>query len=133
MLAKEHLHTDHQRAEGIAGGHHQRPQEVADVCQELEDGDGGENRARKRDDQSPVHAEATGAIHQRGLFQFFRNADEKLVEQEDGEGVRDERDDLHLVAIDPGGRAVEPGEIVGNLATGCLTHMCSISCNKTLA
>src|SRR6266567_86361 len=51
-------------------------------------------------------------IYQRSLFQFFRNADEELVEQEDGEGVRDERDDLHLVAIDPGCRAVEPGEIV---------------------
>ena len=63
-MAKEDLQTDHQRAEGIAGGHHQRPQEVADVCQELEDGDGSENRARKRYDQSPVHAEATGAIHQ---------------------------------------------------------------------
>ena len=60
----------------------------------------------------PVDVPPAGSINESSLLVGSRNIEEELVEEENRERVRDEWDDLNLVAVYPGGRAIEPGELV---------------------
>ncbi len=110
-LAKEGLHSHHQRSVGIATSDQQRPQEVAQVGEKLPDRDGGEDWAGKRNDYLPVDAPMAGSVNKSYLLKNLRDVNEELVEEENGECVGDERDDLNLVAVYPCGSATEPGPL----------------------
>ncbi|HYU73965.1 MAG TPA: hypothetical protein VEL31_14905, partial [Ktedonobacteraceae bacterium] len=79
--------------------------------EKLPDRDGGEDWAGKRDDDPPVNVPMTGSVNDSSLFDGLRNVNEELVEEENGERVGDERDDLNLVAVYPCGSATEPGPL----------------------
>src|SRR5438876_11771368 len=60
----------------------------------------------------PVDVPPAGSINESCLLERLRDIHEELIEEENGERVCDERDDLNLVAVYPGGRAIEPGKLV---------------------
>src|SRR2546422_10319695 len=53
-----------------------------------------------------------GSVNESCFLDVLWNVDEELVEEEDGEGVSNKGNNLYLVAINPGGCAIEPGKLV---------------------
>ncbi len=78
----------------------------------LPDRHGGKDRAGKRDNYVPVDVPPTGSINKSRLLERLRDIHEELIKEENGERIGDERDDLNLVAVYPGGRAIEPWKLV---------------------
>ena len=78
----------------------------------LPDCHGGKDRAGKRDNYVPVDVPPTGSINKSRLLERLRDIHEELIKEENGERIGDERDDLNLVAVYPGRRAIEPWKLV---------------------
>src|SRR2546429_9567100 len=53
-----------------------------------------------------------GSVNESCFLDVLWNVDEELVEEEDGEGISNKGNNLYLVAINPGGCAIEPGKLV---------------------
>src|SRR5947208_15287440 len=53
-----------------------------------------------------------GSVNESCFLDVLWNVDEELVEEENGEGVSNKGNNLYLVAINPGGCAIEPGKLV---------------------
>jgi hypothetical protein len=98
---EEVLDADLHRAQLLLLHHHERPQVGVPGGQEGQDGDRGERRAGEWHDHLAVDAEPAAAVNAGGLVEFARYRREVLGEQEDREGVGDERHDLDAVGVHP--------------------------------
>ena len=77
----------------VAGDDDEGPDKVVPRNHKGEDRHSSDSRAREWHPDLPVDAPAARSIHDRGLFQFMRNAVEELFEDEDRDGRGDLRQD----------------------------------------
>ena len=97
----EVVDADHDRPQLLGLHRHEGPEVLVPRRQEGEDRDGRDGRPGQGHDDAAVDAEPARPVDLRGLVELLRDGVEVLVEEEDREGVGDERDDLHLVGVEP--------------------------------
>src|SRR5947208_9855899 len=82
-------------------GHDERPLERVPRAEEGDESGRDQRRDGERQNDAPEESKVTGAVDPGRVGELARDREEELAHEENREGARDERDDLHLVAVEP--------------------------------
>src|SRR5438132_5927606 len=93
--------TDLDRAEVRPRRHDERPLERVPRPEERDESSGYQSGDREWKNDAPEETQVPRAVDPRRVGELGRDRQKELTHQEDREGARDERDDLHLVAVEP--------------------------------
>jgi hypothetical protein len=111
-LFEPYLH----RPVAVLVGDEQRPQVLVPRGEEGEHGERGDLRPGERHRDARQEAPVAVAVHDGGVAQVARHAEERLTDQERTEGEREERRDEPLVAVGP-------AEVLHRLVVGDDGHL----------